>query len=60
MNGSLGHYLVVWDYIGPGTTCSNELSFDMNHALDAGSIVRHVDLQSLIILPRLPSSRNTN
>ena len=45
MNGALGHDSALLGYIGPGTTCANEMNFGMNHAPDAGSIIQPVDLQ---------------
>ena len=41
----LGHNAAVEGNTGPGTTCANEMHFDMYYDPGAGSIVLPVDLQ---------------
>ena len=46
MNGVLSHDSVVQGYSGSGAIWVNEMNVIKNHAADAGSIGRPVDLQS--------------
>ena len=55
MNGVLGYDSVLYGYTGPGITCTIEMNFHMNHAPGVRSIVRPVDLQSIVLPLLLPT-----
>ena len=45
---ALGHVSALEGYAGPGTTQAKEMNFVMNHAPDAGLIIRPGDQQSSV------------
>ena len=49
MAGILGHDAALYGYTGPRTTWANEMNLFMNHAPDAGSFARPVDLQTTVL-----------
>ena len=61
MNGVSGRDCTLSGFTRPGTTCSNEMNFNMNHDPKAGAIAENVGMQfralTVLLIPLpLPSS----